>query len=358
MLFRQNLMQKITKTESERYTLIKTDSESNHSRFARNVKEGLTSSPKFFLECDVYDDEGSRLFEKVCQAPEYYLTRVENEILSEKSWEIVSTLPENITLVELGSGNSQKTRGMIEALLQRQTHLLYVPVDISFSILDESAKSLILEYPRLYVEGIAATYHDGLDILREKMNSAPKLILWLGSSIGHVSFKEAADFLQTVRERVMTDKDAMLIGTDLKKDRAILEAAYNDCLAANACLAKNILTRINHELGGNFIPASFDYQAVYNETESQMEISLISTKTQQVEIRSLALKTDFGEGEAVHLHNPYKYSKEDISALADNSGMKLSAQWTDPGEMFGVNLFSPKQISDRRPNRHDHGTNL
>ena len=330
-----------TKTESERYTLIKTDSEPNYSRFAQNVREGLTSTPKFLSECDVYDDEGSLLFEKVCQAPEYYLTRAENEILTENSSEIVSTLPEDVTLIELGSGNSEKTRRLIDALLERQADLRYVPVDISFSILDESASSLIREYPRLCVEGIAATYHDGLDILKERMNSAPKLILWLGSSIGHVSCKEAADFLKIVRETVMTDRDAVLVGIDLKKDKALLEAAYNDYRGANACLAKNILTRINRELGGHFIPASFDYQAVYNETESRVEISLISTKTQQIEISSLVLVIDFDEGEAVRLHNPCKYSKDDILTLADNSDMKLSAQWTDPGELFSVNLFSP-----------------
>lgn len=333
-------MKTILKTESNNYSLTQTGREMNHSQFAQSVKEGLTSNPKFLLERDVYDAEGSLLFEKVCQAPEYYLTRAENEILSEKALEIVRTLPENITLVELGSGNSEKTRQIIEAILERQAHLQYVPVDISHSMLDKSAQSLTCEYPCLDVAGIAATYHDGLDIIQENINSSPKLILWLGSSIGHVCQEGAADFLKTVRTTVMAGQDVMLVGIDLKKDRSILESAYNDSHSANNCLAKNILTRINLELGGHFIPASFDYQAVYNEHEGCMVISLISTKSQQVEIDSLALKVDFEKGESIHLHNPYKYSKEDIFTLAENSGMKLSGQWTDSGNLFSVNLFS------------------
>ncbi|MCP4108050.1 MAG: L-histidine N(alpha)-methyltransferase [Desulfobacteraceae bacterium] len=328
------------KAESDSYTLIKTDCELNLAQFAQSVKQGLTSSPKFLLERDVYDAEGSLLFEKVCQSPEYYLTRTENEILSEKSSEIVNMLPENITLVELGSGNSEKTRQLIEALLKKQTYLRYVPIDISFPMLDESARSLTQEYPLLDIVGIAATYHDGINILKERVNSCPKLILWLGSSIGHVCYEKTADFLKTVRTTLMADQDAILVGIDLKKEKTILEAAYNDSHSAGNCFAKNILTRINSELSGNFIPACFDYRAVFNETEGNIEINLISRKAQQVQIDSLALKVDFDKGEAVHLHNAYKYSKEDILTLAENSGMKLSNQWTDIRDMFSVNLFS------------------
>ncbi|MCP4349445.1 MAG: L-histidine N(alpha)-methyltransferase [Desulfobacterales bacterium] len=335
----------ITKTESKRYTLFKTDCESDPYQFAQRVKQGLTSSPKFFLERDVFDSEGSLLFEKICQAPEYYVARAEAEILSENASEIVTMLPENIMLVELGSGNSEKTRQLIEALLNRQAHLKYAPIDISCTMLDNSAQALIRKYPRLDIAGAAATYHDGLNILKENMGSSPKLILWLGSTIGDLCRKEAVDFLKTVRTTVMTDQDAMLVGIDLKKDRAILEAAYNDSHGSHNRLAKNILKRINSELGGHFIPASFDYQAVYNETKGCIDINLISTKAQQVQIDALDLKVDFDKGEAVHGHNAHKYSKDDIFILAENSGMKLSGQWTDTGNLCSLNLFSPNTNS-------------
>jgi dimethylhistidine N-methyltransferase len=201
---------------------------------AEDVRKGLTAQPKRFLPKYFYDELGSQLFEAICLLPEYYLTRSENEILQKYADEIVSTVDGNKTLVEMGSGSASKTRLIIEALLRRQPELLFMPVDISASALESSSRILLQSYPHLRIEAYAADYFAGLAELAKKPRTRT-LALFLGSNISNFDLDEALRFLRAMRA-MLNKGDALLLGADLKKDPAILEAAYNDALGVARAL--------------------------------------------------------------------------------------------------------------------------
>ena len=230
---------------------------------AEDVRRGLSSQPKRFLPKYFYDELGSQLFEAICLLPEYYLTRAENEILTRYADEIVAEVDGEITLMEMGSGSASKTRLIIEALLRKQRELLFIPVDISASALDSSSRILLQSYPQLSIEAYAGDYFAGLAELG-KTTRARTLALFLGSNISNFDPPEALKFLRALRQ-VLHDGDAVLLGADLKKDREILEAAYNDALGVTAAFNLNVLARINRELGGNFDLRGFRHLAFYNE---------------------------------------------------------------------------------------------
>ena len=304
---------------------------------ADDVRKGLSAQPKRFLPKYFYDELGSQLFEAICLLPEYYLTRAENEILQRYSGEIVAAVDGQKTLVEMGSGSASKTRLIIEALLRIQPELLYMPVDISATALESSSRILLQSYPRLRIEAYAADYFAGLAELGKKPR-ARTLALFLGSNISNFDLEEALRFLRAMRS-VLQHGDALLLGADLKKDPAVLEAAYNDALGVTSAFNLNVLARINRELGGTFDLRSFRHRAFYNETMGRIEIYIESLAHQQVRIEKLDLTVEFAEGELIHTENSYKYDRVGIEKLAADTGFKLSRTWLDSQERFSSNLL-------------------
>ena len=304
---------------------------------AEDVRRGLSSQPKRFLPKYFYDQLGSQLFEAICLLPEYYLTRAENEILELYADEIVSVLDGNTTLLEMGSGSASKTRLIIEALLRKQNELRFIPVDISASALDSSSRILLQSYPQLMIEAYAADYFAGLAELGKRPR-ARTLALFLGSNVSNFDPDEALKFLRALRQ-VLREGDALLLGADLKKDKRVLEAAYNDALGVTAAFNLNVLARINRELGGNFDLRAFQHRAFYNEEAGRVEIYIESMREQTVAISQLEMEVQFREGELIHTENSYKYDLSDIAKLAGETDFTRAHTWLDHQQQFSSNLL-------------------
>ena len=328
-----------TNDRSGRLQLIAIESETDDSEFAAQIRRGLTS-PQKFLPCRYfYDDAGSKIFEKICELPEYYLTRSEHEILRSRSFEIADMFNDRTTIVELGSGNSKKTRTIIEAFLARHGRLRYVPLDISRDMLEQSAHDLLQDYPKLEIVAIAAEYRHGLRKLSDE-RKAQKLVLWLGSSAGNFTREEAARFLASVRAELSAD-DRMLLGLDLRKDSRVIERAYNDVAGVTAEFNENILLRINRELDANFDVALFRHCARFDSDLGRIEMHLVSERAQEVHLKGLDLRVEFAAGESIHTENSYKYSTDEISDLAKSAGMHVEESWFDSNHNFSVSLLAP-----------------
>ena len=325
-----------TSSPPQRLTVITPRTDTQLEDFASDVAAGLAGNPKRLSCSYFYDREGSLLFEEICDLPEYYLTRAEAEILRQRAGEVGSRLAAGTTLVELGSGSAAKTRILIEVLLSRQDTLRYVPVDISRSMLEETSLALLESYPALHVTAIAGEYADGLRQL-QAMSEESKLILWLGSNVGNFERPDAAEFLRGVRD-TMSPQDRILVGIDLRKDRRVLEPAYDDSRGVTARFNLNILARINRELGGHFDLTAFRHRALYNEGAGRIEMYLVSARPQRVAIDRLWLEVPFATGEAIHTENSYKYSVIEMETLAEAAGLETEARWLDAGDRFSVNL--------------------
>ena len=214
-----------------------------------------------------------------------------------------------------------------------------MPVDISRSILESSARELLASYEQLEVRAIASEYQEGLRQLRSE-NGRPKLVVWLGSTIGNLDRHKAADFLRSVRDQ-LDARDRLLVGVDLRKDAATLERAYDDSQGVTARFSLNLLERINRELGGTFDASGFEHRAVYRADEGRIAIHLVSRRDQSVSIEELDLQVEFGEGEPVHIEDSYKYSPEEIESLAGSAGLALEQSWLDAKERFSLSVFAP-----------------
>lgn len=307
-----------------------------YAELASDVRRGLSASPKNLFPKYLYDELGSRLFEAICEVDEYYLTRAENQILSNYADEIVATLPGCRTLIELGSGSAEKTRNIIEALLRRG-ELLFIPVDISASALKDSSHALLASYPELRIDAYAADYFQALEAL-PPLGAQPVLVLFLGSNIGNFETDEALTFMRAVR-RVLRPGDALLLGADLKKDRQLLEAAYNDSLGVTRTFIVNELERINRELGGDFDLWAFGLRSIYNESAGRVEVYLESLRSQLVTIRGLDMSVTLAPGERIHMESAYKYDLDDLRKLGKDTGFELERTWLDDGKRFSSNLF-------------------
>jgi len=305
--------------------------------FPADVRLGLTGSPKRLASKYFYDALGSQLFEAICELPEYYLTRAENEILETNSGKIADRFGTPATLGELGSGSSVKTRLLIKAFLARQSSLHYQPIDISESILAQSSSSLTNDFPGLHVKPHVADYTRGLDMI-ERGHSEKLLLLFLGSNIGNYDAAQARSLLVSIH-KALYPGEALLLGADLKKPRAILEPAYDDVLGVTAAFNRNLLLRINRELNGEFDLADFTHRAVYNEQAGRMEMYLVSRRSQTVRIHELGLSVDFAEGEAIHTENSYKYDLRQLADLAVETGYRAAATWLDSREQFTCQLW-------------------
>ena len=248
--------------------------------FAEAVREGLARPPRSIPCRFLYDAAGSALFERICELPAYYPTRSEREILAARADAVAASCAPDTEVVELGSGSGAKTRLVLEALLRRQGRTRYLPVDISLAALAGCAEELLGAYPLLDVAAIHADYEGGLRFL-DARRAAPRLWLWLGSNVGNFSRREAVAFLGRVRGS-MADGDRLLLGVDLRKDVATLEAAYDDPDGVTAAFNKNLLARMNRELGARIDPASFRHEARWDPGEGRVRMVLVSARAQRL----------------------------------------------------------------------------
>ncbi len=323
----------------QRYALIESPTDRDADDFGAAVAAGLSQERKTLPCRFLYDARGSKLFEAICQTPEYYLTRAEHEILEAHADAIAARFGERITLAELGSGSARKTRLLIEAFLARHTALRYVAVDISRGALEASARNLLARYPGLEVRAIASEYQGGLRLLREE-SAGPKLVVWLGSNVGNFDRVEAAGFLRRVR-RALAGDDRLLLGVDLRKQRDVLEAAYDDARGVTARFTRNLLVRINRELGGSFAPAAFAHRARWLEDEGKIEIHLVSREPQRVAIAALGLEIAFAKDEAIHVEDSFKYSPAELDELLEAASLRCEERWLDPQARFAVVFCAP-----------------
>jgi L-histidine N-alpha-methyltransferase len=305
--------------------------------FRDDVRSGLLARPKRLPPRCFYDDVGSALFEAITHLPEYYLTRAELGILRESAGEIVAAMGEPIDLLELGSGSSTKTRALIAAALERQTTLRYVPVDISSSILVASAKTLVDEYPALTVDAYAGEYLSLLEA-RALRSTRRTMALFLGSNIGNFEPEQATALLRALRDNLKPG-DALLLGTDLKKSVERLELAYDDPAGVTAAFNRNVLARINRELGGDFEVRDFEHEAHYDPIRGAIDMYLVATGSCLVHVRDLELEIDFSEFESIHTESSYKYSVDDIDALAARSGYRFGQMWPDAAFDYALSLL-------------------
>jgi dimethylhistidine N-methyltransferase len=301
--------------------------------FRDAVLAGLGHQPKT-LPCKFfYDERGSALFEEICKVPEYYLTRTEIAILDEYADEIARCIGPHGRLIELGSGASIKVRILLRALKEPAA---YVPVDISREHLREAAAQLAADFPTLPVIAVCADYTRPFRLPSLPGPTGKQVGFFPGSTIGNFEPEAVVRFLDHCAT-LLGPGGEMLIGTDLKKDPAILEAAYNDRAGTNAAFNLNLLERVNRELGGDFAVDRFEHVAFYNPGKGRMELYLKSLADQSVAIAGRHF--DFAEGEPIHTENSYKYAIPEFRALAARAGFLPVRTWTDKNELFSVHYF-------------------
>ena len=294
-----------------------------------DVLAGLTATPKTLPPKLFYDQAGSQLFEKITQLPEYYPTRTEISILRENAEEIVSSFSPLSALIELGSGSSEKVRILLDA---HDDHIIYMPLDISREHLEQAAQAIVRDYPEVEVVAVCTDYTSGLD-LPGWDNYDRRIFFFPGSTIGNFEPPEARAFLTRIAER-QAPGDEMIIGVDLVKDPAILEAAYNDEEGVTAAFNLNVLKHINRVLGLDFDPSSFSHEAVFNAKASRIEMHLRSSSRQSIVIGDRTIV--FEEGETIHTENSYKYTLDSFEELIGPTGFHLEQTWIDPRQLFSV----------------------
>jgi len=302
---------------------------------AADVIDGLTVMPKWLPPRLFYDARGSELFEEITLLPEYYLTRTERTIFERYADEMVEQAGTNLSVFELGAGTATKTQLILRALTRRQQRITYVPVDVSHSALAQCADDLNVKLPQVDVQPIVADYTRG--IARLKSVRGRKLVLYIGSSIGNFELDEATAVLTRVREGLKAG-DSLLLGVDLAKSTDVLLPAYDDAQGVTAAFNKNVLVRLNNELAADFDLDSFQHRAVWNGSESRIEMHLESVREQTVNFGALNLDISFAQGESIHTENSYKFTPEMIRELFAESGFALERTWTDPHGWFAEHL--------------------
>jgi len=303
--------------------------------YAEEVSRGLTARRKH-LPCKLfYDQAGSALFEEITELPEYYLTRTELEMLEEYSREIIQTTGAPVSVVELGAGTATKTTTLLRAVARRQLRVKYFPVDISRSALGEAQARVRQEFPGALIRPMVADFANGFGFLRQI--AGRKLVLYLGSSIGNFDPADAVRMLKRVRGQ-LSPGDALLLGTDMVKSGELLVPAYDDAQGITAEFNKNILRRINRELGANFDLNSFRHVAEWNPEASRMEIYLESTRSQSVRLPTSDVLVRFASGERIHTENSYKYRMEMVERMLCASAFALDQSWFDRQRWFGLHL--------------------
>ncbi|MFE7791921.1 L-histidine N(alpha)-methyltransferase [Streptomyces sp. NPDC057460] len=295
-----------------------------------DVLHGLTRHPKTLPPKWFYDAHGSELFEEITRLPEYYPTRAEREILVARAPEIAAASGAK-TLIELGSGSSEKTRHLLDALPGLHS---YVPVDVSESALRGAAEALLVERPDLSVHALIADFTGELAL---PDTPGPRLVAFLGGTIGNLLPDERAVFLKSVRS-LLSPGDALLLGTDLVKDEKVLVAAYDDAAGVTAAFNKNVLTVVDRELGADFDPADFDHVALWDQQQEWIEMRLRARRALTVKIPGLDLVVPFEAGEDMRTEVSAKFRKEGIRGELAAAGLRLTQWWTDSADRFALSL--------------------
>ncbi|HEY5258856.1 MAG TPA: L-histidine N(alpha)-methyltransferase [Candidatus Baltobacteraceae bacterium] len=325
---------------SDRLEIITVPPRSRWATFGEDVAAGLTAARKHLWSKYFYDDVGSALFDAITHLPEYYPTRAETEILVEQGWEIVRALEEPVEFLELGSGSAAKTRILIEEGLRAHGSLRYTPIDISSDALCASARALVAAYPALRVRGFIADYFDVL-ASPELTFERRALAMLMGSNLGNYA-PDRAHALLTGMHRALRSGDGLLIGVDGESDRATLERAYDDPLGVTAAFDRNVLARINRELGGTFDVTTFTHVVSYDERRRCVDSFLESNRAQTVRIEGIGLAVAFAAGERIHTESSYKFDRKAIVALGTAAGFTIKQSWLDAANRFGVHLFIKK----------------
>jgi dimethylhistidine N-methyltransferase len=294
------------------------------------AQRGLALKPKRLPSWLFYDEYGSALFERICEQPEYYLTRCEIALMDEHAQSIADTLGNEVRLVEYGSGNARKTRMLLQHL---QSPVAYVPVEISPEPLRQSVERLAMEFPLLPLQPLCADFSKPLRLPIPPRAPRRTVLYFPGSTIGNFENREAATLLRKMRNE-MGDAGGILIGVDLKKDPGLIEAAYNDRARVTAAFTLNMLTRLNREIGSNFELSGFTHRAHYNPMAGRIETYIVSRREQQVKVGRV--NVSFREDEAMQVEYSCKYSLADFAALAARAGLAVQQVWTDPEKMFSL----------------------
>ncbi|HET9419292.1 MAG TPA: L-histidine N(alpha)-methyltransferase [Chthoniobacterales bacterium] len=301
--------------------------------FRDDVIAGLTNSPRT-LPCKYfYDHRGAELFQKICELPEYYITRTEIGILRLRSAEIATALGPDIELIGLGTGAGTKTRILLEEL---QTPRVYIPIDISKEQLEKSSARFRQRFPDLQILPFCADYLEPFELPLPRQLAARSVVYFPGSTIGNFEPNAAVSFLERLVDLV-GDGGGLLIGVDLQKDSHVIEAAYNDAAGVTAAFNLNLLARINRELDADFDLKSWEHRANYNKTLGRVEMYLVSRTKQRVRIETQHFS--FARGEAILTEYSYKYTPPGFAALARKAGFRFENLWSDKAQFFGVFYF-------------------
>jgi L-histidine Nalpha-methyltransferase len=303
------------------------DSIPSYDGFLSETIDGLSQPQKMLPSKFFYDEQGSRLFNEICELEEYYPTRAENQILRDNITEIAGLVGRGCRLVEFGSGTSAKTRHLLTHLSDMSE---YIPIDISGQQLIESALQLASEFPDLEINPIKADYGKILKLPNSKQRT---IAFFPGSTIGNLQPAEAIAFLRDIASLCGND-GGLLIGVDRKKERRILEAAYNDRKGVTAKFNLNMLARVNRELGADFDLSAFHHRAPYNETDGRIEMHLVSNHPQTVHVDSQEFI--FEEEEYITTEYSYKYTLEGFARMALKAGFEPLKNWEDPNHLFSV----------------------
>ena len=298
-----------------------------------DAEQGLTSSPKWLPPKWFYDARGSELFEEITRLPEYYPTRAEREILQERAGEIAAHTGA-ASLVELGSGSSEKTRLLLDALRDNGSLRTFVPLDVSGSALRDAVEAITADYPGLAIHGVVGDFTQHLDRLP---GEAPRLVAFLGGTIGNLMPEERATFLQGVRD-ALDPGEWLLLGTDLVKDEATLVAAYDDAAGVTAEFNRNVLHVLNRELGADFDVEAFRHQAVWDAGQEWIEMRLVATRAMHVRVPEIGLEVDFAEGEQMRTEISAKFRGEKVADELSATGFTLDQWWTDDAGRFALTL--------------------
>ena len=312
------------------------DDENRKQSLRADVRAGLTATPKSLPPKWLYDARGSELFERITELPEYYLTRAERSILEVRAPEMAART-QSETIVELGSGSSRKTRLLLDALGAVGTLRRFVAFDVSEAALRESTAELELEYPELEIRGVVGDFERHLDAVP---GAARKLVVFLGSSIGNFPPAERAAFLQRVRS-LLSDGDFFLVGLDLVKDVARLEAAYDDPGGVSAAFSTNVLAVLNRELGADFDLDAFEHVARWDAKNEWMQMTLRARRPQRVSVAALDLEVAFAEGEELQTQVSAKFRRDRFRDELARAGLVETAWWTDDAGDFALALAAP-----------------
>jgi L-histidine Nalpha-methyltransferase len=305
---------------------------------APNVVFNLTRSPKKISSLYVYDRRGTELFERQCETPEYYLRRVESQLLRWYAGDIVE-LCGFPPIVELGAGTAEKTRSILAEYAKRRVHCEYFPIDIDTHTLSESARVLVSAFPLLLVHCLGTTYHEGLRALPPCPRA--RLFMFLGSSLGNMDWQEIHDLLSQLFDNG-AQGDYLLLGADLDKDPAIIDRAYNDSAGYGARSTLNMLDHLNRRYGGNFITDNFRYRSHYDSRMKRNEVRIESLVDQTVTLAALGITVSFRASELIDAEVMWKFDPEELAAVLDRAGFSMVRRWIEPTHRYGLFLLRHK----------------